>query len=66
MSEDTPADVPQEKPTSSSDEKITVKKSTYNNMIKGLMVAIAVAAFVGGFFFRKTMVILIQEFQVKN
>ena len=31
------------------DEKITVKKSTYNNMLKGLITAVAIAAFVGGF-----------------
>ena len=31
------------------DAKITIKKSTYNNMLKGIVVAIAVAAFVGGY-----------------
>ncbi len=31
------------------DEKITVNKSTYNNMLKGLIAAIAIAAFVGGY-----------------
>ncbi len=31
------------------DEKITVNKSTYNNMLKGLITAVAIAAFVGGF-----------------
>ncbi len=31
------------------DVKITIKKSTYNNMLKGIVVAIAVAAFVGGY-----------------
>jgi len=31
------------------DEKITVSKSTYNNMLKGLIAAVAIAAFVGGF-----------------
>jgi len=30
------------------DEKITVNKSTYNNMLKGLIAAVAIAAFFGG------------------
>ena len=30
-------------------EDITIKKSTYNNMIKGLVAAIAIATFVGGY-----------------
>ena len=30
-------------------EKITIKKSTYNNMLKGIIAAIAIAAFVGGY-----------------
>jgi len=37
-------------PTASNIEKdITIKKSTYNKMIKGLVVAIAIATFFGGF-----------------
>jgi len=31
-------------------QTVTVKKSTYNNMIKGTVVAIAIAAFFGGYF----------------
>jgi len=30
-------------------EKITIKKSTYNNLLKGIVAAIAIAAFVGGY-----------------
>ncbi len=46
----TPNEVPLEKPREIKDEeKITVKKSTYNNMLKGLIAAVAIAAFVGGF-----------------
>jgi len=32
-----------------SSEKITIKKSTYNNMLKGIVAAIAIAMFVGGY-----------------
>ena len=32
-----------------SSEKITIKKSTYNNILKGIVAAIAIAAFVGGY-----------------
>ncbi len=31
------------------DSEITIKKSTYNNMLKGIVAAIAIAAFVGGY-----------------
>jgi len=31
------------------DSEITIKKSTYNNMLKGIVIAIAIAAFVGGY-----------------
>jgi len=31
------------------EEKITIKKSTYNNMLKGVIAAIAITAFVGGY-----------------
>ncbi len=46
----TPNEIHEEKPMdiTSDEKKITVKKSTYNNMLKGLVVAIAVAAFFGG------------------
>jgi len=39
-----------EKPTeiTQDKEKITIKKSTYNNMLKGIIAAIAIAAFFGG------------------
>jgi len=44
-----PDETPVEKPMEiKADEKITVKKSTYNNMLKGLIAAIAIAAFFGG------------------
>jgi len=48
--DNTPNEVPLEKPMQIKDEeKITVNKSTYNNMLKGLIAAVAIAAFVGGF-----------------
>jgi len=48
--DNTPNEVPQERPIEiKDDEKITVNKSTYNNMLKGLIAAVAIAAFVGGF-----------------
>jgi len=37
-------------PTPSIEKDITIKKSTYNNMIKGIVVAIAITAFFGGYF----------------
>jgi len=33
----------------SNDSKITINKSTYNNMLKGIVAVIAIAAFVGGY-----------------
>jgi len=50
MSEDKiPTKKLEEKPMEiKADEKISVKKSTYNNMLKGLIAAIAIAAFLGG------------------
>jgi len=33
----------------SNETKITVKKSTYNNLLKGMVAAIAVATFFGGY-----------------
>jgi len=48
--DNTPNEVPLEKPREIKDEeKITVNKSTYNNMLKGLIAAVAIAAFVGGY-----------------
>jgi len=48
--DNTPSEIPQEKPREIKDEeKITVNKSTYNNMLKGLIAAVAIAAFVGGY-----------------
>jgi len=41
----------EEKPMdiSSDEKKITIKKSTYNNMLKGIVAAIAIATFFGGY-----------------
>jgi len=36
-------------PTPSIEKDITIKKSTYNKMIKGIVVAIAIGAFLGGY-----------------
>ena len=48
--DNTPNEVPLERPREIKDEeKITVKKSTYNNMLKGLIAAVAIAAFIGGY-----------------
>ncbi len=48
--DNTTNEIPQERPIEiKAEEKITVKKSTYNNMLKGLIAAVAIAAFVGGF-----------------
>ncbi len=35
--------------TSSSNENITIKKSTYNNLLKGIVAAITITAFLGGY-----------------
>jgi len=35
---------------SSEDKNVTIKKSTYNNMLKGIVIAIAAATFLGGYF----------------
>ena len=45
-----PNEIPVEKPMdiASDEKKITIKKSTYNNMLKGIIAAIAIAAFFGG------------------
>jgi len=40
----------EENQTSTNEEsKITIKKSTFNNMLKGIVAAIAIAAFLGGY-----------------
>jgi len=44
----TPLDEKPKKVTKSA-EKITIKKSTYNSMLKGIVAAIAIAAFLGGY-----------------
>lgn len=36
-------------PQSENSEKISLKKSTYNNMLKGIIAAIAIATFLGGY-----------------
>ncbi len=48
--DNTTNEIPQERPIEiKAEEKITVKKSTYNNMLKGLIAAVVIAAFVGGY-----------------
>ncbi len=47
MSEENPTN--NEFSSSSEDTKITIKKSTYNNMLKGIVAAIAIATFLGGY-----------------
>ncbi len=47
MSEENPTN--NEFQSSNDESKITIKKSTYNNMLKGIVAAIAIAAFVGGY-----------------
>ena len=51
MSEDTFSNTNPAKiiPTSNDEEKITIKKSTYNNMLIGLIAVVAIAAFIGGY-----------------
>jgi len=34
---------------SNEESKVTIKKSTYNNMLKGIVAAIAIATFLGGY-----------------
>jgi len=36
-------------PSSNEESKITIKKSTYNNMLKGIVAVIAIATFLGGY-----------------
>ena len=36
-------------PSSNEESKITIKKSTYNNMLKGMVAIIAIATFLGGY-----------------
>jgi len=47
MSEENPTN--NEFSSSNEDTKITIKKSTYNNMLKGIVAAIAIATFLGGY-----------------
>ena len=51
MSEDTFSNTNPAKiiPASNDEEKITIKKSTYNNMLIGLIAVVAIAAFIGGY-----------------
>ena len=35
--------------TINEDKNITIKKSTYNNLLKGVIAAIAIATFLGGY-----------------
>jgi len=46
-----PNETKKEKPNESikKEEKITIKKSTYNNMLKGVIVTLVVATFLGGY-----------------
>jgi len=45
-----PDEIHEEKPMEiKADEKITIKKSTYNNMLKGMVAVIAIATFLGGY-----------------
>jgi len=47
MSEEIPTN--NESQSSNDESKITIKKSSYNNMIKGIVAAIAIATFLGGY-----------------
>ncbi len=38
-----------ESQSSNDESKITIKKSSYNNMLKGIVAAIAIATFLGGY-----------------
>ena len=50
MTEETNIEKTEETPQDSkAEQEITIKKSTYNNMIRGIIVAIAIATFVGGY-----------------
>jgi len=44
-----PDDSKGETKISENDTKITIKKSSYNNMLKGIVAAIAIATFLGGY-----------------
>jgi protein-disulfide isomerase len=46
-----PNEIHEEKPMENinDEKKITIKKSTYNNMLKGIVAAIAIATFLGGY-----------------
>jgi len=47
MSEENPTN--NESQSSNDESKITIKKSSYNNMLKGIVAAIAIATFLGGY-----------------
>jgi len=47
MSEEIPTN--NESQSSNDESKITIKKSSYNNMLKGIVAAIAIATFLGGY-----------------
>ena len=50
MSEENQTSTNEESKTSTNEEsKITIKKSTYNNMLKGIVAVIAIATFLGGY-----------------
>jgi len=50
MAEETNIEKTEEPPqVSRAEQEVTIKKSTYNNMIRGMIVVIAIATFVGGY-----------------
>ncbi len=49
MSEDNSTDIDEFQSSNNEESKITVTKSSYNKMLKGIVVAIAIATFLGGY-----------------
>ncbi len=49
MSEENQTDTNEFQSSTNEDTKITIKKSTYNRMLKGIVAAIAIATFLGGY-----------------
>jgi len=49
MSEESQTDNNEFQSSSKEESKITIKKSSYNNMLKGIVAAIAIATFLGGY-----------------
>jgi len=49
MSEENQTDTNEFQPSNNEESKITIKKSTYNNILKGIVAAIAIATFLGGY-----------------